>query len=186
MDITQFIVACCIHFESEGVTRHDFSPGEKNLVEKGRKMVKNGENEGQTTNAHAWTPYKPNIFSITVPVLTLHIRSVYEVIPQADRGPWTKNWTAIGGRSGKFWRYQQRHHSLRYVFESRTASRLQRRLELSPLYYRRTVRRLWTRSFHRELRTEGPSGREPIGPPPPTMLRFNIQTAISAVSAQVR
>ena len=75
MDVTQFIVACCIHFESEGVTRHDFSPGEKNLVEKGRKMVKNGENEGQTTNAHAWTPYKPNIFSMAVPVLPYQVRT---------------------------------------------------------------------------------------------------------------
>ena len=65
MDVTQFIVACYIDVEFEGRTRQDFSLGEKNLVEKGRKMVKNGETGSEITKAHAWTLCKPNIFSLT-------------------------------------------------------------------------------------------------------------------------
>ena len=43
MDVTQFIVANYIHAKSEGIRRHNFGHGEKNLVETRRKMVKNGE-----------------------------------------------------------------------------------------------------------------------------------------------
>ena len=43
-DITQFIVDSYIHVHFEGIVKHDFGLGEKTLVERGRKMVKNGEN----------------------------------------------------------------------------------------------------------------------------------------------
>ena len=98
MDVTQFIVACYIDVEFEGRTRQDFSLGEKNLVEKGRKMVKNGETGSEITKAHAWTPCEPNIVSLTAPVLTLHIMAVHEGIPKANRGVWVEKWTVIGGR----------------------------------------------------------------------------------------
>ena len=67
-----------VHVEFEAITRQDFGPGEKNLVEKERKMVKNGETGSEIANAFAWTPHKPNIFSLTAPALTLHIKKVHE------------------------------------------------------------------------------------------------------------
>ena len=67
-------------------------------------MVKNGETGSEITKAHAWTPYKPNIFSLTAPALTLHIMVVHDGIPKADRVPGVKKWTVIGGRKGRFWR----------------------------------------------------------------------------------
>ena len=103
-DVTQFIVEHYTHVQFEGIARHEFGPGEKNLVETWRKMVKIGENGSQITKAHAWTPFKPNIFSLTATCLTLHIMAVYEGIPKADRGPGVKKWTVIGGRKGRFWR----------------------------------------------------------------------------------
>ena len=65
-------------------------------------MVKNGKTGSEITKAHTWTPCKPNIFSLTAPSFTLYIMSVNEGIPMADRGPWTKKWTVIGGRKGLF------------------------------------------------------------------------------------
>ena len=72
MDATQFNVACYILVEFEGITRLEFGPEEKNMVERGRKMVKIGETGSEITKAHAWTPYKPNVFSLTVPALILY------------------------------------------------------------------------------------------------------------------
>ena len=184
-DVTQFLVSCYTHVKSDGITKLDFGPEEKNLVEKGRKMVQNGETGSEITKAHPWTQYKPNIFSSAAPVLTLHIVEVYEIIPQAGRGPGVKKWTVIGGRRGRFWWQWQCRRSLRYDFESLTTRRLQRRLEFAPTYRERFVSNLPTRSERRWSRTEGPSGREPIGPPP-TMPRFTIHKAISSVFAQVR
>ena len=185
MNVTQLIVDSYTHVEFEGIARHEFGPGEKNLVEKGRKMVKTGESGSEATKAHAWTPCKPNIFSLTAPPLTLHVGIVYEGIPKADRGPGVKKWTVIGGRKGRFLRYQQRRRSLRYSFERLTAITLQRWLALSSVYYRRPARRLLIRSERSWSRTEGPGGRESSGPPP-TMPRFTIHRAIFALSAQVR
>ena len=133
LDITQFIVAGYIHVEFEGITRHDFGPGEKNMAIRGRKMVKESESGSEITKAHAWTPYKPNIFSLTASSLTFHIMAVHEGIPKADRGAGVKKWTVIGGGKGQFRRYWHRRRSFWYDFESLTTRRLQRRLELNPL-----------------------------------------------------
>ena len=104
MDVTQWIVDGYTHVQFEGIAWHEFGPGEKNLAIRGRKMVKTGESGSEITKAHAWTPCKPNIFSLTAPTLTLHVMIVYEVIPKADRGPGVKKWWVIGGRKGRFWR----------------------------------------------------------------------------------
>ena len=57
MDVTQFIVDDgYTHVEFEGIARYNIVPGEKNLVERGRKMVKIGETGIQITKAHPWTP----------------------------------------------------------------------------------------------------------------------------------
>ena len=98
MDVTKMIVDDYIHIEFERLTRQEIGPVEKNLVEKGRKMVKNGETGSEITKAHAWTPCEPNIVSLTAPVLTLHIMAVHEGIPKANRGVWVEKWTVIGGR----------------------------------------------------------------------------------------
>ena len=102
MDVTQLIIDGYTHVEFEGIARQDFGPGEKNLVEKGRKMVKNGETGSETTKAHTWTPYKPNTFSLTAPALIIDIKVVHEVISKADRGAWVEKWTVIGGRKRQF------------------------------------------------------------------------------------
>ena len=104
MDVTEFIVEGYIHVEFDGIPSHDFGPGEKNLVETWRKMVQNGQTGSEITKAHAWTPYKPNIFSWTAPCLTQLDGLAPEGIPKEDRGPGVKKWTVIGGRKGRFWR----------------------------------------------------------------------------------
>ena len=53
-------------------------------------MVKNGKTGSEIAKAHAWTPEKPNIFSLTAPALTLHIKALHEGMPKADRGPGVK------------------------------------------------------------------------------------------------
>ena len=185
MYVTQLIIDGYTHVEFEGIVRHEFDPWEKNLVKRGRKMVKDVETGSEITKAHTWTPYKPNIFSLTAPGLTKFIGSAPGDIPKADRVAWVKKWTVIGGRKRQFRRYWQRRRSFRYDFESMTTRRLQRRLELHPEYYRRPVRRLPTRSDRRWSRTEGPSGWEANAPQPSTS-GFTIHTAISSVSAQVK
>ena len=63
-------------------------------------MVKIGETGSEITKAHAWTPYKPNIFSLTGPALTLHIMAGPDGIPKADRDVMAKKWTVIWGQKG--------------------------------------------------------------------------------------
>ena len=69
-------------------------------MEKGQKKVKNGETGSEITKAHAWTPCKPNIFSLTAPSFTLYIISVHEGTPKEDRDAGAKKLTVIGGRKG--------------------------------------------------------------------------------------
>ena len=86
MGVTQFIVDGYIHVKCECITGHDFGPGEKNLVERGRKMVKNSESGIEIEYAQAWNPYKPNIFSLTVPDVALFVGPITEGILRADKG----------------------------------------------------------------------------------------------------
>ena len=46
-DVTQFIVACYIHDELEGIMRNEFALGDKNIVKRGRKTAKISENGSQ-------------------------------------------------------------------------------------------------------------------------------------------
>ena len=148
-------------------------------------MVQNGQTGSEITKAHTSAPYKPNILSLTAPSFKLYSMSVNEGNPKEDGDTGAKKWTVIGGRRGRFWWQWQCRRSLRYDFERLATRRLQRRLEFAPTYRERFVSNLPTRSERRWSRTEGPSGREPIGPPP-TMPRFTIHKAISSVFAQVR
>ena len=140
---TRFIVAGYTHVQFERLKRHGLDPGEKNLGERGRKMVKIGENGNEIANAHAWTPYTPNIFSLTVTYLTLYIRQGHKGGQKANRDAWVKKWTVIGGRKRHFLRCWQRRHSLWYDFQSLTKRRLQRRSESPTEYDKRPVQKLW-------------------------------------------
>ena len=149
---------------------------------RGRKIVKNGENGSEITKAHAWTRYKPNIFSLTAPVLALHIRLGPEGISKEGRDVGAKKLTVTGGRRGRFSRYWQHIHSLRYLFERLTARRLQRKSELSFIYPKRLACILSTRSDRRWSRKGGPKGSEQNALPPPTS-RITIHKAICVLFA---
>ena len=70
MDVTQFIVDDYIHVEFEGIARHAFGPGEKNLVERGRKMVKIGETGSEVEYAPVWNQSWPKTLFICILSLT--------------------------------------------------------------------------------------------------------------------
>ena len=85
--------------------KNQFGPGEKSLVGKGEKWSKTAKPAvSEIKKSHAWTPYKPNIFSLTAPALTLHIMDVHEDISKGGKGAGVKNRTVIGGREGRFLR----------------------------------------------------------------------------------
>ena len=127
-------------------------------------MVKIGENGNEIANAHAWTPWKPNMVFLTVTYLTLYIRQGHKGGQKANRDAWVKKWTVIGGRKRHFLRCWQRRHSLWYDFQSLTKRRLQRRLATALAYQKRFIHKLPIRSDLRWSRTEGPYGREANAP----------------------